>query len=72
MPYKIKLNNFPKSVLDRILEVDHNETTMREFLKVNFYEPGVNHISANAVMDIIKLDIGESYLIHITEIKRIS
>ena len=73
----IKRNNLRKEVLDRIYQVDGGETTLRDFLNVNFYRRDLNYrdvskITSNEAKRVIDLELGESTFIGIVEIKRIS
>jgi hypothetical protein len=70
MPYKKRINNFPKKVLDRKLNVDGAETTIRDFLRSKFY--GSRILSPNEVRSVIDLEPGDSSIIHDFKISRIA
>jgi hypothetical protein len=67
---KRRINNFPKAVLDRKLEVDGKETTMRDFVKINFYQR--SNITPNESNSVVDLEPGESVTIRAMQIKRLT
>lgn len=60
-----------ESQLSVIVLVDGEQTTLREFLRDNTEEPGVNHITQEQANNVIALKPGEFTMIGISQIRRI-